>query len=112
MMLSLLLSALCVPQPDILNVKRRIAAAGKRIKVIAKIERQEALDNMESIIAEADGIMVARGDLGIEINTERLPVVQKHLISRANSHGKLVITAYADAGINDPESYSDPCGKF
>ena len=78
---------------DIRNVKRRIAAAGKRIKVIAKIERLEAVDRMESIIAESDGIMVARGDLGIEINTERLPVVQKHLIARANAHGKLVITA-------------------
>ncbi|NRA39023.1 MAG: pyruvate kinase, partial [Planctomycetes bacterium] len=78
---------------DVQNIKRRITEAGKRIPVIAKIERPEAVENIESILAVTDGIMVARGDLGIEINTERLPVVQKHLIQRANAHGRLVITA-------------------
>ena len=78
---------------DIQNLKRRILEVGKRIPVIAKIERPEAVNNIESILRVTDGIMVARGDLGIEINTERLPVVQKHLIYRANAHGRLVITA-------------------
>jgi pyruvate kinase len=78
---------------DIRNLKNRIAESGHRIPIIAKIERPEAVDNIEEILAEADGIMVARGDLGIEISTERLPVVQKHLIATANRLGKLVITA-------------------
>ena len=78
---------------DIRNLRRRIREAGRDIPIIAKIERESAVRNMEEIICEADGIMVARGDLGIELSTERLPVVQKHLIHRANAHGKLVITA-------------------
>ncbi len=78
---------------DVSNLKKRIIDAGKRIPVIAKIERPEAVNNIEEILRVTDGIMVARGDLGIEISTERLPVVQKHLIQRANAHGRLVITA-------------------
>lgn len=78
---------------DVRNVKNRIAETGRNIPVIAKIEKPQAVENIEEILAEADGIMVARGDLGIEISTERLPVVQKMLIHRANQLGKLVITA-------------------
>jgi pyruvate kinase len=78
---------------DIRNLKHRIAETGHAIPVIAKIEKPQAVENIEEILAEADGIMVARGDLGIEISTERLPVVQKGLIRRANQLGKLVITA-------------------
>lgn len=78
---------------DVRMLKRRIEDAGLSTPVIAKIERPEAVDNIESILSVADGIMVARGDLGIEISTERLPVVQKHLITRANAHGRMVITA-------------------
>jgi pyruvate kinase len=78
---------------DIRHVKARIAEAGRTMPVIAKIERPEALSNIDGILAEADGIMVARGDLGIEISIERLPIVQKELIHRANKFGKLVITA-------------------
>jgi pyruvate kinase len=63
------------------------------IGLIAKIERPEALENIDEIIEEADGIMIARGDLGIEIETERVPIIQKQLISTANLRGKLVITA-------------------
>ena len=58
---------------DIRSVRRRVQDAGKNIPIIAKIERDEAVDNMESIIEETDGIMVARGDLGIELGTQRLP---------------------------------------
>lgn len=61
--------------------------------IIAKIEKPEALDNLDKIIEIADGIMVARGDLGVELPTERVPVVQKKLINLANKRGKLVITA-------------------
>lgn len=78
---------------DIHNLRRRIRECGRDIPIIAKIEREEAVRNMEDIIRTADGIMVARGDLGIEMSTERLPVIQKHLIRRASAHGTLVITA-------------------
>ncbi len=78
---------------DVRNLKNRIAETGRTIPIIAKIEKPEAVENVDEILAEADGIMVARGDLGIEISTQRLPVVQKELIRKANSAGKLVITA-------------------
>jgi len=78
---------------DVRNLRRRIAESGRDIPIIAKIERPEAVTNMEEIILAADGIMVARGDLGIELSTEKIPAMQKHLIARANAHAKLVITA-------------------
>jgi pyruvate kinase len=78
---------------DVRHVRNRIAESGKRIPVIAKIERAEAVAALDEILAEADGIMVARGDLGVEISLAALPVVQKELILRANRMGKLVITA-------------------
>jgi pyruvate kinase len=78
---------------DVRNIKNRIAETGRSIPIIAKIEKPEAVEHIDEILAEADGIMVARGDLGIEISTQRLPVVQKELIASANRVGKLVITA-------------------
>ena len=63
------------------------------IPVIAKIENAQALDNMQSIVEAADGVMVARGDLGVEVAIERVPVVQKEIIALANQLGKPVITA-------------------
>jgi pyruvate kinase len=63
------------------------------VPVVAKIERAEAVGHMEEIVAAADGIMVARGDLGVEVPIERVPVVQKELIALANLAGKPVITA-------------------
>ena len=78
---------------DVLRVKRFIAERGKHTPVIAKIEKHEALDVIDAIIAAADGIMVARGDLGIEIPLEQVPAVQKDLIARANRVSKPVITA-------------------
>jgi pyruvate kinase len=67
--------------------------AGRRPFVIAKIERLEALDNLDSILEVADGIMVARGDLGVEIPISRMAVVQKELMEKANHLGKPVVTA-------------------
>jgi pyruvate kinase len=78
---------------DVRNIKNRIAETGRQIPVIAKIEKPEGVERIDEILAEADGIMVARGDLGIEISTQKLPVVQKELIASANRVGKLVITA-------------------
>jgi len=67
---------------------------GKRLPLlIAKLEKPEALDNLEAILENVDGVMVARGDLGVELPPERVPVLQKHIIRTANARGKLVITA-------------------
>jgi len=67
---------------------------GKRLPLlIAKLEKPEALDNLEAILEIVDGVMVARGDLGVELPPERVPALQKHIIRRANACGKLVITA-------------------
>jgi pyruvate kinase len=78
--------------------------AGRRIPIIAKIERPEAVENLESIIDSAAGIMVARGDLGVEMGPEEVPVVQKRAIEFANARGKLVITAtqMLDSMIRNP----------
>ena len=63
------------------------------LKTIAKIERQEALDNFNKILKEVDGIMVARGDLGIEVNAEQVPLHQKHMIELCLAAAKPVIVA-------------------
>lgn len=78
---------------DIKMVKDIIAAKGKDTPVIAKIEKHEAVDNIDAIMDISDGIMVARGDLGVEIPLEDVPLIQKRLIAKANMCGKPVITA-------------------
>ncbi|MFN3532289.1 MAG: pyruvate kinase [Candidatus Brocadia sp.] len=78
---------------DILQLKELVHQKNKDIPVIAKIEKHEALDHLEDIIKTADAIMVARGDLGVEIPLERIPLVQKRIIRIANSYCKPVITA-------------------
>ena len=89
---------------DILDIKRRISAAGKNTPVIAKIEKPEALDDLPGILQLADGIMVARGDLGVEIPTGQVPPVQKMLIESSNAAGIPVITAtqMLDSMIRNP----------
>ncbi len=78
---------------DIAFAKERLAAVGRKTPVIAKIERPEAALALGAILDAADGIMVARGDLGVELGPEKVPLVQKQCIEEANRRGKLVITA-------------------
>lgn len=66
---------------------------GDRIQIIAKIENQEGVSNIDEIIDEADGVMIARGDLGVEVPAEEVPVIQKRIILAAHQKGKLSITA-------------------
>jgi pyruvate kinase len=76
----------------------------KNTPIIAKIERPEALDNLDEIVNKTDGVMVARGDLGVEMSPAAVPIAQKEIIASANSHSKLVITAtqMLDSMINNP----------
>ncbi len=78
---------------DVLELKRAIADAGKSVPVLAKLEKPEAIEHLEKILEASDGVMVARGDLGVEMALECLPVVQKQIIERAIAHQKPVITA-------------------
>ncbi|MBW6517924.1 MAG: pyruvate kinase [ANME-2 cluster archaeon] len=78
---------------DILDVKKIISERGASIPVIAKIEKHEAVANVDGILAVANGLMVARGDLGVEIPMEDVPAVQKMLVRKSNQAGKPVITA-------------------
>jgi pyruvate kinase len=89
---------------DLHDVKARIKAAGKNVPVVAKIEKPEALADLAGILEIADAIMVARGDLGVEMAAEQVPVVQKQLIEAANSIGVPVITAtqMLDSMIRNP----------
>ncbi len=78
---------------DIKEIKDIIAGAGKVVPVIAKIEKHEAIESMEAILKLCDGVMVARGDLGVEVPAEDVPILQKRLIATANRLGIPVITA-------------------
>jgi pyruvate kinase len=78
---------------DVRYVKSRIAALGSDAWVIAKLEKPQAIDHLDSILDAADAIMVARGDLGVELPPEKVPAIQKHIIRRAADYRKPVITA-------------------
>jgi pyruvate kinase len=89
---------------DILEIKDLIASAGKSIPIIAKIEKHEAIEQMDAILSLCDGVMVARGDLGVELPPEDVPILQKRLIATANKLGIPIITAtqMLDSMVNNP----------
>lgn len=78
---------------DLLLARHYLSRYGSRARLMAKIEKPSAVARFEEILEEADGIMVARGDLGVEMPLEEVPIVQKRLILRAIAAGKPVITA-------------------
>ena len=78
---------------DILEVRKILEEKGSSMKIIAKIENMQGIENVEEILSVADGIMVARGDMGVEVPLEEVPVLQKRLIKMAVAQGKHVITA-------------------
>src|SRR5229473_2649986 len=78
---------------DVLLAKALIRRAKKDTPVVAKLEKPEAIENLEGILRVSDGVMVARGDLGVEMNPETVPVVQKNIIARAREFRRPVITA-------------------
>ncbi len=78
---------------DVRRLKQLIREQGARIPVIAKLEKREAIEALGDILAVADGVMIARGDLGLELGPEKVPLLQKRIIQQANERGILVITA-------------------
>ena len=89
---------------DIVEVRRLIQQYGSGMKILAKIETRQAVDNIEEIVDAVDGVMVARGDLGVEIPTEDVPLVQKKIIEMCRVRGKVVIVAtqMLDSMIRNP----------
>lgn len=89
---------------DIILLKNLLEKKNISRPVIAKIEKREAVDDFENILTAADGIMVARGDLGVELSPQEVPVIQKQIINKCNEAGKLVITAtqMLESMINNP----------
>jgi pyruvate kinase len=90
---------------DVRDLRRLIEEAGSKAHIIAKIEKAEAVDNLDAILAEADAVMVARGDLGVEIGPAVVPLIQKRIIARALEEGRPVITAtqMLESMLNSPE---------
>jgi len=91
---------------DVRDLISRVRAAGSHAAIISKIEKPEAVEVIDEIIEESDGIMVARGDLGIEIPSEQVPLIQKNIIEKCRLAGKPVITAtqMLDSMINNPRA--------
>ncbi len=89
---------------DVIELKNWLLMKGKEIPVIAKIEKKEAVEQIDEILKIADGIMIARGDLGVELPPQEVPVLQKSIIRKCNAAGKLVITAtqMLESMINSP----------
>lgn len=91
-------------EKDIIDAKKIIQSYGKNIPVIAKIEKPQAVQRINEIIQEADGIMVARGDLGIELSLEKVPLVQKMIVQKTNLANKpaIIATQMLESMVNDP----------
>ena len=89
---------------DIMDIRHLLDEHNANIRIIAKIENQEGIDNIDEILSVADGIMVARGDMGVEIDYAEIPSIQKHLIDHAMQMGKICITAtqMLDSMIRNP----------
>ncbi len=89
---------------DLIEIRTAMKIYGRIVPLFAKIERAEAFDDIDEIIQQSDGIMVARGDLGLEMPLEDIPILQKELIHKANKYGKPVITAtqMLESMINNP----------
>ena len=89
---------------DIVNVRRVLEERGGSMKIIAKIETRQAVDRLDDIIEVVDGMMIARGDLGVEIPTEEVPLVQKRIVDMCRAKGKAVIVAtqMLDSMIRNP----------
>ncbi len=89
---------------DLLEVRKIVDSCGSKMKIIAKIENMQGINNLEEILDVSDGIMVARGDMGVEVPMEEVPVLQKKMIKMAVAQGKHVITAtqMLDSMIKNP----------
>src|SRR5918996_2316422 len=89
---------------DVEMARRRVQEHGGEAPLMSKLERPEAIDKLESILSASDAVMVARGDLGVEIGPERVPAIQKQIIAEANSNYRPVVTAteMLDSMINSP----------
>ncbi len=86
-------ASFCRTEHDVLQIRSFLDKNGGRMQMIAKLENQEGVDNIAAILAVSDGVMIARGDMGVEINYAEIPVIQKRIISWAQINGKTVITA-------------------
>ncbi|WP_337864615.1 pyruvate kinase [Ignavibacterium sp.] len=89
---------------DVIELKNWLLMKGKEIPVIAKVEKREAVEQVDEILKIADGIMIARGDLGVELPAQEVPILQKSIIKKCNAAGKMVITAtqMLESMINSP----------
>lgn len=95
----------------IAQLREHIDNLGGRAQIVAKIEDQQAIRHIDDIILAADVIMVARGDLGIEVSIEELPIIQRRIIRHCHRLGRPLHRRHAHAGIHDHAAHPHPCGS-